>query len=324
MSSGGGYAATAATLTGTCTTEDLPSQGIRDFCFTPDVERQSIVNRRLRSFTYITKDTREENHRKEQELFERRAKTYRTLAKEQHHNSRPFSQGHTFWDNGKIVDRGRGKGTFRQNHGTYNPITNEWVVPPRGQDRPSTTQPSSAYRRQKSIADRCTLGEYNPVLHVWDREPVQTEQKKRDRHAHISNGFMTSSGHKARVACPQGVFDPIKADWIKSPPANTKLQESAGTLKMKSKRNIQNGETWGQHDPISGDWQVAPLSLRYRDQERVALEEAGVVTRGRHHCALPPDQGVYDPIQNEWAVLPENTRLYEGLTFSPVSKHSFR
>ena len=66
------------------------------------------------------------------------------------------------------------------------------------------------YRKQKGYAHMCTLGEYNPVSHRWEKLPVESEQRKRDKYVHMCNGFVIESGHKKRVSCPQGTYDPIK------------------------------------------------------------------------------------------------------------------
>lgn len=95
-------------------------------------------------------------------------------------------------------------------------------------------------------------------------------------------------------------------------------------MTVPGRRYIANGETWGQHDPISGEWSLLPKSGKYQDPETVALQEAGVLPIRQIPTGLPPDQGIYDPIQNHWIMLPENPKIYGGQTFSPVSKHTFR
>lgn len=40
--------------------------------------------------------------------------------------------------------------------------------------------------------------------------------------------------------------------------------------------------------------------------------------------AMPPSQGVYNPIKNQWIIAPQNVKIYDGCTFAPVTKESFR
>eukprot|EP00803_Ostreobium_quekettii_P005108 evm.model.scf_611.4 EVM.evm.TU.scf_611.4 scf_611:63945-73681(+) len=186
--------------------------------------------------------------------------------------------------------------------------------------RPVGDPPASCdetYKRQKSYAHMCTLGEYNPILHKWERLPTQEDQRMRDRAVHIKCGFVTESGHKKRVPCPQGTFDPIKCKWIQRPPNNAWLDKVNGTWLPSGRRIITQGETWGQHDPVLNHWLQLPAHPKYQNPERVALLESGILTKSKKRVPAADSQGVYDPVKNLWIVPPKDPAMYDGRS-SPI------
>lgn len=127
------------------------------------------------------------------------------------------------FDDGKIVDRGRGKGTSRNATGVNNPITNEWIVMPetlqhsmeleRTTGRPGTTERrwrengDVVPTHQRAPAHGCTFTAYDPIHHVPLQQPVDS----------AAEAFRTRQG--ARVwgevgvrhqHPPQGSYDPIR------------------------------------------------------------------------------------------------------------------
>lgn len=127
------------------------------------------------------------------------------------------------FDDSKIVDRGRGKGTSLSATGLNNPITNEWTVMPdtlkqsmemeRTTGRPGTTDRrwrangDVAPTHQRAPAHGCTFTAYDPIHHTPLQDAIdpaaeafRTRQVERVwgergvRHQHP----------------PQGSYDPIR------------------------------------------------------------------------------------------------------------------
>jgi hypothetical protein len=69
-------------------------------------------------------------------------------------------------------------------------------------------------------------------------------------------------------------------------------------------RQIVNGQTWGQYDPIRHQWKVPPVNPVYKDQE--ILHDKRCFTSGTHSKRVHhmEARGVWNPISATWTIAP--------------------
>ena len=129
------------------------------------------------------------------------------------------------FDDGKIVDRGRGKGTTLSATGLNNPITNEWTIMPdslkqsleleKTTGRPGTTERrwrangDVAPTQQRARAHGCTFTAYDPIHHTPLQEAVDpaAEAFRTRQAARVWGELGVRHQHP-----PQGSYDPVRYD----------------------------------------------------------------------------------------------------------------
>jgi hypothetical protein len=126
------------------------------------------------------------------------------------------------FDGGKIVDRGKGKGTFRRIAGVNNPLTNTWTEVPENLAAAAAAAalgiPAVCETRWRENGDTMvvrrkgrphgnTLMEHDPIRHAVTRpSPDDAAQARRDRDAARLWGML---GIRHQTP-PQGSYDPIR------------------------------------------------------------------------------------------------------------------
>eukprot|EP00892_Ulva_mutabilis_P011149 jgi/Ulvmu1/8406/UM042_0113.1 len=260
---------------------------------------------------------------------ERRMNTFRTQRGSPQDHHRPPEMSPCQYDGGKIVDRGRGKGTALRATGLNNPITNEWTVMPDSlqqslQQEKATGRPSTTERRwrangdvapthQRARAHGCTFAAYDPIRHTPLQEAIDpaAEAFRNRETARVWGETGVRHQHP-----PQGSYDPLRHEFTAMPTNGTDT-EKANLERRRGRKTILHGETWGQHDPIRGEWTLKPASAAFKDEETQKLKESGRIGSGRARVATPRGMGKYDPIRNVWVEPPQDRRMVEGLSYHP-------
>lgn len=122
--------------------------------------------------------------------------------------------------------------------------------------------------------------------------------------------------------------------------------ELTGVTTRGHRREITHGTTWGQSDPLQGEWTVPPESLHtnfvrparpprltaHAKHVTPTTEQARSIVRrgagvqatpqgrpqsGRRMVETGPRTGIYDPLRDTWLVEPQDKRVVEGLSYRP-------
>lgn len=133
----------------------------------------------------------------------------------------------TLWEEGHIVDKGRGKSIVECSRGVYDPINHHHTIAP----TPVAAQParpSSAPHQRSSTAgsdpvDRYAAaepantrhrvpaqnqGRYNPLTHTYAATPVDGYAARRDKEFERAN--IGGLGVRPQTAVVDSTFDPIQ------------------------------------------------------------------------------------------------------------------
>lgn len=252
---------------------------------------------------------------------ERHLNAFRTQRGTHQDHHRPTSASPTKFDGDRICER-KSKGTF-QRTSDLRPIMNTWMdgttsFTPSASSRTTEHGPTgppvadgTICRTGKARAWGNTLPSYDPILHVVTAQSTSsTAQSLRQRE---NDRLWGTLGIKHRSP-PQGSYDPIRHHYTADPSATSTAASKKSTVAAKTP--ILVGETWGQRDPIRGEWTMRPHSAASpRVMDAVQSGCAANSQRGR--VPTPKSQGVYDPIKNSWISPPQDSRIVEGLSYAP-------
>lgn len=92
---------------------------------------------------------------------------------------------------------------------------------------------------------------------------------------------------------------------------------AASVERTRCKRQIPNGESWGQYNPVQNEWMLKPSGAKHQDSTSGALVAEGRVGAGKRRVPRSDNTGLYDPIRNTWIEPPANVRMREGLSYHP-------
>lgn len=230
--------------------------------------------------------------------------------RQDHHGPNPLF--HSLRDGENVPER-RSKAATEY-RSTINPITSTWMnlgTEPRPADTQQCNQlanggfsaGTTCRRTGRAHAWNYTLPSTDPISHfVTQQSPKPAAQSLRQRE---NDRLWGTLGIKHRSP-PQGSYDPIRHKYTAFPTLPADASRGSHTRTV-----ILAGESWGQRDPIQGQWTVMPQSATsYK-------VKGGVANSCRAPVPIPRSQGVYDPIQNAWLSPPQDPRIVEGLTFAP-------
>lgn len=176
-------------------------------------------------------------------------------------------------------------------------------------------------------------GRYNPLTHTWTEPPSDAgvyEKWQRDGETAVK----TLSGRRPLSAGPRERRDASTSrsasaetvaglmrqhsSFSSSGPTDDRRPASAG-----GRRHVLAMNTWGTYDVIRNEWVVPPADARYVNSEASPFGRRAETLTGSGGVApvrrtiLPPNQGVYNPINGEWKVLPQQPRATATLDFAP-------
>ncbi|KAG1659720.1 hypothetical protein FOA52_012260 [Chlamydomonas sp. UWO 241] len=287
-------------------------------------------------------------HERDRDAFEKRANTYRKLATEKYHHNAPAGSIQTLWEEGHIVDKGRGHADQSGANVRDSVVFNDSPA------QADIDRPQSAAPRPRTAAGTMmdTMGSYDPINHRYTQPRDAGYAAQKDREFSRATG-----GANAGVAlvgdAVRATFNPILGQYrashgaahdaaaspapfefagglaVARPYASARCASASVGTAMPAEHAatpgrrtaVRQGESWGSYNPITHEWAAgaAPRDARYCDQNRMADRSAGVSgsTLGRPDTAMK--QGVYNPITNHWVVPPANFRVAAGLSFAPAS-----
>lgn len=164
--------------------------------------------------------------------------------------------------------------------GRRNPLSGEWIVPPRVKERPR-----NCGLRQVPLPDR--IGKYDPITHSWLIPPRRPGPDRSGRaivplpdrigrynvmtHTYIVPPKLpprgTGRGRDGLEALTRrtGVFDPVKAEWVRAPAgadADMALRRARGELRGEHAGTFEFSRRNRAHTDIS--WQEKPRPKPHR------------------------------------------------------------
>mmetsp|Transcript_33602 Transcript_33602/g.60678 ORF Transcript_33602/g.60678 Transcript_33602/m.60678 type:complete len:345 (-) Transcript_33602:377-1411(-) len=256
----------------------------------------------------------------EKKAYQNKREVYSNLCEKSYHHFRKPEDYPTLWEQGHIVDRGRGKVAEVENKGVYDPLQHEYKIAPvveeqKGFSRPSDNVRSNSYAevyagrtiptQLEGKRTQSAQGRYNPVTHSYVDSPDPELADRREKEFRRSYGH--SSGPAPRRPLTAGPKD--TTDII----SNTSTRPSTASVRT----SVQSGETWGTYNPLLHEWKVPPRDTRYQNTEAVVTRRSGIT--GQKPRGANAMQGSYNPITNTWNVLPSNPRVVDGLSFAPAT-----
>ncbi|MEW5303030.1 MAG: hypothetical protein WDW36_005762 [Sanguina aurantia] len=279
----------------------------------------------------------------DRDAFERQACGYRRLAQEKWHHNK-VGGILTLWEEGHIVDKGRGKSIVESSRGVYDPINHHHTIlptPPAAQP----ARPSSAPHQRPSTAgsepaDRSSQppwntrhrvpaqnqGRYNPLTHTYAAAPLDPSYAaRRDKEFERANA--SNVGHRPSAA-PASASGNVAGAVVAAAAAGDGPAVSAPdsssrhppkTAAAPGRTKVMSGTSWGTYNPILHVWAQPPKDAGFVTQNEVTDRQAGIGGCALRKVQRPANQGVYNCILNTWTERPENPRMVAGLSFAPAT-----
>ncbi|KAG2486944.1 hypothetical protein HYH03_014442 [Edaphochlamys debaryana] len=279
-------------------------------------------------------------HQRDVDAFERRANGYRRLAQQPYHHNAPPGSILTTFEQGHIVDRGRGKSDLHESRGVYDPVAHSFRVPPAAPPtaaslgaggKPKAERPISAphsrgyadmHAAKQTHHDRpttpfehrllqATRGTYNPLTHEYRDSPEPDYVNRKEREFERNHGL----GHGLRRTQPTQAFDPITGESKPSPGPAAAASSPAPAAAPSTAAAAEAHGTCEVTTP-GGPSTAAP------PRPTTTPNSAGALRKSM----AGPSWGTYNPITHEWAVPPRDPKFAEQESLTDrklgVSGHS--
>lgn len=132
-------------------------------------------------------------------------------------HTQPASAAPSQYDHGRIVDGGRGAGTARHVHGSYDPLLNTWIREPaslaeeafaRGAPERRWREHGELERRRKGAVAAAAASTHDLIQHCGTKARLSAAADPPRPHSAAAGG--------AHRAAPQGVYDPIRCACMSS------------------------------------------------------------------------------------------------------------
>ncbi|PNH11107.1 hypothetical protein TSOC_002091 [Tetrabaena socialis] len=272
----------------------------------------SVLHRPIKQASAKNAENLDRQHERDKDAFERRASSYRRLAQEKYHHNAPPGSILTTFEQGHIVDRGRGKSDVHEGRGVYDPVGHSFRVPPSAvssrpdgrDDRPSSAPHGRGYasihaaqppQHERSTTPfehkllQASRGVYNPLTHEYKSAPeaqyVERKAKEFERAHGLGHGMSRSVQRPQRADPITGVSKPSPAPAAPSPaPASA---AAAGT------------------HAVAAPTSPGPASVASQQQRPTSAPNY------MRKSMSGPSWGTRNPITGEWSVPPSDPKFVE-------------
>ena len=141
--------------------------------------------------------------------------------------------------------------------GKYDPIWNEWIIPPRGEKFRDRENMGSAQRKGQ-VPLPPDFGKYDPVKHEWIVPPEDERFHDREKHR---TGFKASGDSGKHIVedygKDYGVYNPVAGEWVKEP-ADKRFGTIQESRPATGKKQVDWPDRIGKYDPIKNEWIIPP------------------------------------------------------------------
>lgn len=150
---------------------------------------------------------------------------------------------------------------YPESIGKYDPLTHEWIIPPRGEkflDR----ETKGRVQRKGMVPLPPDFGKYDPMCHEWIVPP--SDDKFLDRGKHRV-GYRSVGASSKKIVTDHwnehGRFDPVKGEWVKEP-ENLRYGDLQQARPSTGKKMVPLPDKIGRYDPVKNEWLLPPKDQR--------------------------------------------------------------